>query len=97
MIGHPKSTWGILDGNLIHAEMLEFALKTEPTFLLNVTINRNREITGVFAGDMQAAHLAGCHFCKDSAMAAVSQPFDIVLTSNSGYPLDLNLYQVPVH
>mgnify|MGYP006974894039 CR=1 FL=1 len=23
----------------------------------------------------------------------VDQPFDIVLTSNSGYPLDLNLYQ----
>lgn len=93
MIGHPKSTWGILDGNLIHAEMLEFALKTEPTFLLNVTINRKREITGVFAGEMQAAHCIGCQICKDSAMAEVPQPYDIVLTSNSGYPLDLNLYQ----
>jgi len=26
-------------------------------------------------------------------MVAVEQPFDIVVTTNSGYPLDLNLYQ----
>ena len=26
-------------------------------------------------------------------MVAVDEPFDIVVTSNSGYPLDLNLYQ----
>ena len=30
---------------------------------------------------------------KHQAMVAVEQPFDIVITSNSGYPLDLNLYQ----
>ena len=32
-------------------------------------------------------------FVKDSAMAPVDKLYDIVITSNSGYPLDLNIYQ----
>jgi nickel-dependent lactate racemase len=93
MIGHPNATWGVTQGNPIWDEMLEIALKTEPTFLLNVTLNRAREITGVFAGDLRQAHAAGCDFCRQSAMAPVPRLFDIVITTNSGYPLDLNLYQ----
>ena len=66
---------------------------TAPTFLLNVTLNRKREITGVFAGDLVTAHRAGVAFVCQKALQPVPQPFDIVITSNSGYPLDLNLYQ----
>jgi nickel-dependent lactate racemase len=93
MVGHPKATWGVTRGNPIWEEMLEVALKTEPTFLLNVTLNREREITGVFAGQLEAAHATGCAFCRESAMVSVPHHFDIVITTNSGYPLDLNLYQ----
>jgi nickel-dependent lactate racemase len=50
-------------------------------------------VTGVFAGDLDQAHAAGCAFVRRSAMVAVPEPFDIVITTNSGYPLDLNLYQ----
>jgi nickel-dependent lactate racemase len=73
--------------------MCEVALRTRPTFLLNVTLNTRKEITGVFAGDMLAAHARGCAFVKENAMVAVDAPYDIVLTTNSGYPLDQNLYQ----
>jgi nickel-dependent lactate racemase len=69
------------------------ALATAPDFLLNVTLNQEREITGVFAGDLQAAHRAGVAFARQTAMQPVAAPFDVVITSNSGYPLDLNLYQ----
>ena len=62
-------------------------------FLLNVALNREKQITGVFAGDVQGAHRVGCEFVRQSAMVAVDHPFDIVITSNSGYPLDQNLYQ----
>jgi nickel-dependent lactate racemase len=58
-----------------------------------VTLNKDKQITGVYTGELNAAHAAGCAFARESAMAAVGEPFDIVLTSNSGYPLDLNLYQ----
>lgn len=93
MISHPKATWGIIDGNPIWEEMREVALRTNPTFLLNVTLNVNREITGIFAGEMQAAHALGCAFVKENAMVAVDNPYDVVITTNSGYPLDQNLYQ----
>ncbi len=93
MIGSQNATWGITEGNPIWEEMLEAALLTQPTFLLNVTLNERREITGVFAGDLRAAHRAGCDFVKRSAMVSVESPFDLVITTNSGYPLDQNLYQ----
>ncbi|RPJ40304.1 MAG: hypothetical protein EHM21_14880 [Chloroflexi bacterium] len=73
--------------------MFVVASATRPTFLLNVTLNKNKEITGVFAGDLAAAHAAGTEFVRRKAMQPVSEPFDVVITSNSGYPLDLNLYQ----
>jgi nickel-dependent lactate racemase len=93
MIGHPNATWGVTTDNPIWEEMLEVALLTQPTFLLNVTLNRDKQITGVFAGDLIQAHAAGTAFCHSAAMVPVPKPFDIVITSNSGYPLDLNLYQ----
>lgn len=93
MIAHPNATWGVTVGNPIWEEMREVALMTKPTFLLNVTLNNRREITSVFGGDMLAAHAAGCEFVRQSAMVGVDAPYDIVITTNSGYPLDQNLYQ----
>lgn len=66
---------------------------TKPTFLVNVALNRDKRITRVFAGELYAAHQAGCAFVGECSMVPVPKPFDIVITSNSGYPLDLNLYQ----
>jgi nickel-dependent lactate racemase len=95
MLDDSGATWGVTDGNPVWEEMLEVALKTAPTFLLNVTLNceRPRAITGVYAGDLQVAHRVGTVAARRTAMVAVEAPFDIVITSNSGYPLDLNLYQ----
>jgi nickel-dependent lactate racemase len=93
MLDDPGATWGVTAGNPVWEEMLEVALRTEPTFLLNVTLNRERAITGVYAGDLQTAHRAGTAAVRRTAMVGVDVPFDIVITTNSGYPLDLNLYQ----
>jgi lactate racemase len=93
MIADPRATWGVTEGNPIWMEMREVALRTNPTFLLNVTLNAKRQITGVFAGEMLAAHTAGCAHVKETAMVRVDEPYDIVITTNSGYPLDQNLYQ----
>lgn len=93
MIRDPKSTWGETWGNPIWEEVREVAHRMGPAFLLNVTLNKDKQITGVFAGDLDTAHASGCAFVKGKAMVPVSHPFDIVITTNSGYPLDLNLYQ----
>ena len=92
-IGNPKSTFGITEGNPLWEELREIALRTGPAFLFNVTLNEQREITGVFAGDILQAHKVGFEFVRKSAMQKVKEPFEIVVTTNSGYPLDLNLYQ----
>lgn len=92
-IGDRRATFGVTEGNPIWEEMREIALRVGQSFLINVTLNERREITGVFAGDLVPAHRAGCQFVKASAMQRVDAPFDLVVTTNSGYPLDMNLYQ----
>ncbi|HUT17652.1 MAG TPA: nickel-dependent lactate racemase [Anaerolineae bacterium] len=93
MLSHPKATWGVTHGNPIWEEMLEVAQMTGPDFLFNVALNRDKQITGVFAGSLVAAHTAGTAHVRESAMVPVDEPFDVALTTNAGYPLDLDLYQ----
>ncbi len=93
MIDHSGATWGVTCGNPIWEEIREIGLKVGKTFLVNVSLNRDKKITGIFTGDLFAAHDKGCEFVKNTAMVSVEKPFDIIITSNSGYPLDLNLYQ----
>lgn len=90
---NPKARWGFTYGNPLWEEVMEAAEFAAPLFLLNITLNRDKEITGVFAGGLREAHKLGCAFAKDTAMAGLDRPFDVVITSNSGYPLDLNVYQ----
>ncbi|HTL19008.1 MAG TPA: nickel-dependent lactate racemase [Patescibacteria group bacterium] len=92
-IADPSATFGVTDGNPIWEEMRDVALRAGPSFLLNVALNEQKQITGVFAGDLVGAHRVGCGFVRNSAMQRVEAPFDLVLTTNSGYPLDRNLYQ----
>jgi len=88
-----KARWGTTEGNPLWEDVLDAVLQVPGIFLLNVTMNKNKEITGVFAGDLRSAHRKGCAFSRDTAMAAVDKPYDLVITTNSGYPLDLNIYQ----
>ena len=92
-IGHPGSTWGNLQNNPTQDNIRAGGSLVDVDFLINVTLNNKREITGFFLGDPIEAHNEGCDFCKETAMIACEHPFDIVVTSNSGYPLDQNLYQ----
>lgn len=89
----PNARWGIVRGNPLWEEVREASGFAEPTFLLNVALNRRKEITAVFAGDFDEAHAEGCEYVREHAMAGVSARYDVVITSNSGYPLDLNMYQ----
>lgn len=93
MIAHPKSTWGLIEGNPVQMETTEIVQKCKPDFMLNVTLNGDKEITSFFAGDVIKAHRKGCEYVLKHAMVPCPEPFDIIITTNSGYPLDQNLYQ----
>ncbi len=92
-IGDPRSTWGLLEGNPTQAIIRHNASLVPLDFCLNVTLNRKREITRFFCGHPVEAHEAACAFSKATAMVACERPYPIVVTTNSGYPLDQNLYQ----
>lgn len=93
LIGDPRATWAILKGNPVHEGIRQAVALCPPDFMVNVTLDQERHITGVYAGDYIEAHYAGCDRVLQQAMQAVDEPFDIVITSNNGYPLDQNLYQ----
>jgi nickel-dependent lactate racemase len=92
-IGHPRSTWGVLDGNPTQEQIRHNGALLPVDFLVNVTLNSRRQITRFFCGDVLNAHRAGCAFAKQTAMVACEKPYPIVVTTNAGYPLDQNLYQ----
>ena len=93
VIGDPRSTWAILEGNPTQEQIRFYGSLIPVDFCVNVTLNRRREITRFFCGEVLAAHEAGCRFSKETAMVPCPEPFPIVVTTNSGYPLDQNLYQ----
>lgn len=93
MIGHPLATWGVLDNNPLQEMTREVNTFCKPDFLLNVALNGEKEITNVFAGELAEAHALGCAYVKEHAMIKCDHRYDVVITTNAGYPLDQNLYQ----
>jgi len=59
-----------------------------------VIINKERKITGVFAGHYDQAHLAGCEMVREHSLVQLDQAADMVITSGGGYPLDATFYQI---
>lgn len=93
LLSHPLASEGHIEGNPFHQQALEVARTAGVDFTLNVAMNDRREVTGIFAGDLEDAHAAGCRFVEEHAGAWVDEPAPIVVTSSAGYPLDLTFYQ----
>jgi len=89
----PLVTEGSIEANPLHAEFLEIAAMAHHDFILDVTLTREREISGVFAGDPVKAHAAGVKFLQETTLEPLDQLADAAITSAAGYPLDLTFYQ----
>ncbi len=84
---------GILDGNPFHEEILDIARRTGADFILNCTVNREKRLTGIFAGEMEAAFMAGVRKVAGDTVRAIETPVEIAVTSGGGFPLDATFYQ----
>jgi nickel-dependent lactate racemase len=93
LLSHERATEGVIEGNPVHEFALEVARKARVDFILNVTMDESRRVTGVFAGELDAAHRAGVAAAERQALALVPEPADVVVTTGAGYPLDLTFYQ----
>jgi nickel-dependent lactate racemase len=92
-IADARATFVTRSGNPVH-DFVRAAVGLAPPHLsIDVTINRERQVTAVFAGPMEETHDAACAFATTSAVQQVGPPFDVVVSTNGGHPLDRNLYQ----
>jgi lactate racemase len=92
-IEDPRCREGIIDGNPLHGQLLAIAQLAGHDFILNVSLDAERNITGVFAGDPLEAHAAGVAHVRKAVSVHVGEPVDVVVTTSAGYPLDLTFYQ----
>jgi nickel-dependent lactate racemase len=92
-LNHPLADNGVLEGNPCHEIALKVARTVGVDFLLNVALSRDRQIAGVYCGDLVEAHLAGCRQVERWVTAKVDAPYDLVITNGGGFPLDQTFYQ----
>lgn len=90
---HPNATNGITRGNPVHEENTRIARMAPPDMIVDVVLDTERRITGVFAGEMERAWEAGVVFVEQHTRASVPAPVDVVVTTSAGWPLDLTYYQ----
>ena len=93
MIEHPNAQAGILKGNPIHEDLVEQAKMANLDFIVNVLLNKEKQISHVFAGDPWLAHESGCDVEKGIVGVEVDHMVDIAIVTNGGAPLDLDFYQ----
>ncbi|BHH84496.1 nickel-dependent lactate racemase family protein [Desulforhopalus sp. 52FAK] len=83
-----------LEKNIFHKYAMEVTELAGVDFILNVVINQDRELAGVFGGHYEEAHKKGCELVQHHAVANLEEKVDLVVTSAGGYPLDASFYQV---
>lgn len=81
---HPRATNLVLDGNPCHEEALEVAQTVGVDFMISTTLDHALHITGVYAGDLVAAHIEAFEAMKAFVRIPIDEPYDIVLT-HGGY------------
>ena len=92
-IGSEKATWAICEGNPVHDDVRAIAVGTGVDFAFDVVLNADKQVVSAFAGEILEMHAAAREEVRVISMRPVDQLFDVVVTTNSGYPLDQNLYQ----
>jgi len=92
IIEDPHCMEGCLAGNPLHEALTEIASLAGMDFTVNVTMDEQRRVTGVFAGHFDRSFLAGCQYAADCLTSTVDREADIVVTSGGGYPQDISYY-----
>jgi nickel-dependent lactate racemase len=93
MMIDPRSQMGRYTDNPTRQDIEEIGRMMGIQFALNVILNREKQITQVFAGDPVAVMKAGIPQIIKMNEIEVAAPFDVMIVSPGGHPKDLNLYQ----
>jgi nickel-dependent lactate racemase len=82
-----------VDGNPLHEALVEAVRRAGVHFMVNVALDRERRVAGVFCGDIEQAHAAGMRFVESESLVSLPEPADLVIASAGGDPLDATFYQ----
>lgn len=93
MMVHADAKAGRIDGNPVRRDIEEGVAMVGVDFLLNVVVDEEHRITAAVAGDVTAAHRAGCELIRQRGALPIPQRADVVLAGAGGWPKDVNLYQ----
>jgi nickel-dependent lactate racemase len=80
-----------LEGNPCHREALEAARLVGADFIVNVTLDQRYRLTGVFAGELERAHLRAFEFLRSYVSIPLAGRYDLVITH--GGAVAVNHYQ----
>ncbi len=90
---HELARPGVLAGNPVHAGLMQAARMVNPDFLLNTVLSPNKEILGVYCGELEQAHLAACAHVRSLYAVPLDRPADLAVVSCGGAPKDINFIQ----
>jgi nickel-dependent lactate racemase len=93
MIFDPNCRAGKLDGNPAHEDLLEACRMVDPDFIVNVVLSPDGSLIRVVAGHYEQAHREGCRTVDRMLAAEIDQPYDLIVASAGGFPLDIDLRQ----
>lgn len=91
MLASPKANDLIINDNPCHQEALELAKKAGADYILNVTLDQDFKLTGVFAGDLEEAHKQAVKQIIKYVTIPLNKEYDIVIT-HAGF-VGINQYQ----
>ena len=86
---NPRAASLILEGNPCHQEAMEVAERVGADFLINVTVDEAKRVTGVYAGDWRLAFARATESLAASVRVPVPQPYEVLLTIDA----TINHYQ----
>ncbi len=91
MLASPNARDLVLEENPCHEEALEVALMAGVDFIVNVTLDRDFALTGIFAGDLEVAHQQAVERIREYVAIPVEDEYDVVVT-HAGF-VGINHYQ----
>lgn len=91
LMADPNSRDLQIEGNPVHEESLAVAKMAGVDFIANVTLDGSFRITGLFFGELEAAHAAAVAKLRSYIGIPVDRPYDLILT-HGGF-VAMNHYQ----
>ena len=89
ILGRPLRHNLVLDGNPCHQEATEVAERVGADFLINVTMDENKALTGIFAGHWRLAFERATASLAEAVLVPVVEPYDVIVTVDA----TINHYQ----